>query len=87
MGISTIVAVIALYVNPLLIETFGWTIGLLVTALGSAISIVSTCFYGFEIERIASVKRFNFIIYIYIYFTIVIDDRLNIYLAALQERL
>ena len=44
MGISTIVAVIALYVNPLLIETFGWTIGLLVTAFGSVVSIVSACF-------------------------------------------
>ena len=44
MGISTIVAVIALYVNPLLIETFGWTTGLLVTSFGSAVSIASVCF-------------------------------------------
>ena len=51
MGISTITAVIALYVNPLLIENFGWTVGLLVMSSGSAVSIVSTFFMVLRLKE------------------------------------
>jgi len=52
MGISTFVAVAALYINPLLIENLGWTVGLLVTASGSAVSIVCSCLMSLRLARI-----------------------------------